>query len=445
MLIKFTVENYRSFKEEQIFTMRARKHSRLNEHLINGLENRFLKCGVLYGANASGKTNFIKATNFAKNIVINGVIPGKIINRYFRIDKSMYEIPGKFEFEIENNGCDYIYGFKISYLHNRICEEWLYQIEKNKKICIFYRKNENEIRTQLRFSSKKIQQRFYIYAEDVDESTTLLAEFASHKLQGIEEFKPFFDVYSWFQKLIIIFPESIYGDYKQFFLNDNKSTFARLLSYFDTGVDRIIGDEKTVDEVLSFLPEKVRNDIISNLCSGFNEKDSEYEVSVDLSINNKRISISRDATGKFIAQQLMMDHGNNSDLFDLEDESDGTRRLFDLIPIYSKLYEDRVVFIDELDRSFHSKLTEEFINKFCENSKNNKSQLIFTTHDINLLNLTKFRQDEIWFVERVEDKSSKLYSLKDFKERFDKDVQKEYMLGKYGAVPHFCKYKIMDV
>ena len=93
--------------------------------------------------------------------------------------------------------------------------------------------------------------------------------------------------------------------------------------------------------------------------------------------------------------------------------------------------------MDELDRSFHSKLTEEYIEKFFEVTKDKKSQLICTTHDLNLMDLNILRQDEIWFIERESDHSSKIYSLSDFKERFDKNILNEYLIGRYGAMPQF--------
>lgn len=132
-----------------------------------------------------------------------------------------------------------------------------------------------------------------------------------------------------------------------------------------------------------------------------------------------------------------MNHGNPTDLFELDDESDGTRRLFDLIPLYQKGKENYVIFVDELDRSFHTKLTIEFLQKFFEKTEGLTSQLIVTLHDSNVMNLNIFRQDEIWFVERKGDHSSEIYSLNKFKERFDHSVAKDYLLGRYGSIPIF--------
>jgi len=124
-------------------------------------------------------------------------------------------------------------------------------------------------------------------------------------------------------------------------------------------------------------------------------------------------------------------------LFEYADESDGTKRLFDLLPLFLKSMTERTIFVDEIDRSLHTNLTREFFKLFYELVEDKNCQLIATTHDSNLLDLDLVRQGEIWFIERKEDHSSELYSLNRFKERFDKKIDKEYLLGRYGAIPIF--------
>ena len=130
-------------------------------------------------------------------------------------------------------------------------------------------------------------------------------------------------------------------------------------------------------------------------------------------------------------------HGRPDIPFEREDESEGTQRLFDLLPLIPLLRQNGVAVIDELDRSLHTKATLEFIRLFYGDDANANSQLIATTHDGELLDLDQVRQDEIWFVERNEEKSSSLYSLSKCKTRFDKDIKKDYLLGRYGALPIF--------
>ena len=136
-------------------------------------------------------------------------------------------------------------------------------------------------------------------------------------------------------------------------------------------------------------------------------------------------------------KKIVSNHGNKSDFFEFIDESDGTKRLFDLIPLFFLVEDNSVIIIDEIDRSLHTKAVLEFINIFYNTARNNESQLIATTHDSNILNLENIRRDEIWFIERNKDQSSRLFSLSQFKARLGEDIEKDYILGRYGAIPIF--------
>ena len=437
MLIRFSVENYRSFNERQTFSMAAGKHTRLKDHLVEINGKRLLKGGVLFGANASGKTNLIKAISFAKNIIFNGVKSNATYKRNFRIDKESINRPGVFQFDFVSNNHIYSYGLAFSYLNNTIVSEWLYLCDYDKEICIFNR-NDGVILKDVKFSDDENEKRFSIYSDDVADDKTFLSEIVSHKLRDSDDFAPYYDAADWFKSLIVIFPQTKVNNFNQFLMNDSLESLGKLLNYFDTGIDKVEGNEKTMEEALSFLPENTRNEIIRDVQNGFEEeRDSKHPSSVEISVAGRRISFSKNMDGDITAAQLMLNHGNENDLFEIEDESDGTRRLFDLIPIYKRGMQDRVIIVDELDRSFHTKLTIEFISKFYEKTAGCKSQLIVTLHDSNVMNLNILRQDEIWFVERRSDHSSELYSLSKFKERFDHAVAKDYLLGRYGAVPNF--------
>lgn len=435
MLIRFTVENYRSFNERQVFSMAAGKHTRHKEQVVVANGKRLLKAGVVFGANASGKSNLIKAINFGKNVALKGIKNSMTINRHFRIDPIAINRPGVFQYDFLSNGHIYSYGFAISYTKNIFLSEWLYLCDDNKEICIFDRAEGESVSTDLSFTNAEDEQRFTIYADDVTDNTSFLAEICSHKLRDIEEFDSFFDVLDWFTSLIIIFPETKYRDLGQLFKNDENDSFGKLLNYFDTGIEEVITAVKPIEEVLAFLPDKIKNDVIHDIQEGFDE-DNKKATTVDVTIIGKRFSFTK-KDGVIVGSQLTMNHGNPTDLFELDDESDGTRRLFDLIPLYRKGKENYVIFVDEIDRSFHTKLTLEFLQKFFEKTEGIKSQIIVTLHDSNVMNLNIFRQDEIWFVERKEDHSSEIYSLNKFKERFDHSVAKDYLLGRYGAVPNF--------
>lgn len=438
MLIRFSVENYRSFNERQIFTMAAGKQSRHKNHIVLANGKRVLKGGILFGANASGKSNLIKAINFGKNIVFSGVNAGNTINRNFRVDSESVTRPGVFQYDIFKNNHFYSYGFAISYLTSKIISEWLYLIDDDKEVVIFERDETGKISTDIKYKDEEIVKRFEIYSEDVEDNKTFLIKMASTKLREYIELKPYFDVCDWFKSLIIVFPQTKFDDIRQFLVDDSLESVGRLLKFFDTGIESLSGAEKPIEETLSFLPEHIRNSIIEDVQNSYaNEEKGSRPQFIELTVAGRRISCRQESDGTIFASQLVMNHGNQNDMFDLVDESDGTRRLFDLIPLYKKGRQDCVIIVDELDRSFHTKLTIEYIQKFYERTLGANSQLIVTLHDSNVMNLNLLRQDEIWFVERKEDHSTEIYSLSKFKERFDHSVAKDYLLGRYGAVPNF--------
>lgn len=156
-------------------------------------------------------------------------------------------------------------------------------------------------------------------------------------------------------------------------------------------------------------------------------------------------SLRKDEDGNIITTKMMQNHGNSQELFEYSDESDGTQRLFDLIPLFYEHQNNRVIFIDEIDRSLHTNLTRRFLELFYTLTEDADCQIIATTHDSNLLDLDLVRQDEIWFVKRSEDHSSKMYSLNRYKERYDKKIDKEYLLGRYDAIPIFDEEILEDM
>ena len=438
MLVRFSVENYRSFNKRQVFSMAAGKHTRHKEQIVSVNGKRLLKAGVLFGANAAGKSNLIKAINFGRNVALNEINSGRIVNRNFRIDSKSLQRPGVFQYDIWSNGHFYSYGFAISYLEAKFVSEWLYIIDGEKEKVVFERNEKGKVTTDIKFSNNENRQRFEIYSEDVSDEKSFLSEIVSHRLSEMEDFIPFFDVKKWFDSLIIIFPQTKFNDFRQFMMSDTLESMGKLLKYFDTGIDSLNGKEKSMDEILGFLPEEVRKNIKNDILEAFNKEDeSKYVSSVELTIMGRRFSFSKNEHGDITAAQLTMNHGNPDDLFELMEESDGTRRLFDLLPLYKKGNQNFIILVDELDRSFHTKLTIEFIQKFFEKTMGAATQLIVTLHDSNVMNLNLLRQDEIWFVERQEDHSSEIYSLNKFKERFDHSVAKDYLLGRYGSVPNF--------
>lgn len=449
MLIRFSVENFMSYKNTQVFSMVAGKQTKHRDHVVDIKGRRVLKGSYFFGANASGKSNLVEAISFARNIVFDGAKKNSLANKHFRIDKNYVEKPGVFQFDIYINGHFYSYGFAISYKSAIIIEEWLYLCDSTEQK-IFERVVEDNltiINTDVKFSDETQKQTFNVFASNVPDDKLLLSEISERKLIENEDFAAYKDVRKWFKSLMIITPDSRYAD-KNRMLSDSESEYnlAKLLKEFDTGIESISLGEERMEDILDFLPEKIKKELMVEIEQDLNEDNSESEKPQEIVVNIVGRSLHfRKENNQIFASQLRMDHGNKGDLFELSDESDGTQRLFDLIPIFRAGKAQRIIIVDELDRSFHTKLIIRFIQRFYASTLGVESQLIATVHDSNIMDLDILRQDEIWFVERKADHSSEIYSLNKFKARFDKKVAKEYLLGRYGAIPCFAQEEPVDL
>lgn len=437
MLIRFAVENYNSFKERQVFSMAAGKQTRHPSHCLTINGKRLLKCSFFFGANASGKSNFVHALDFMRRVTLLGTEAMRHSDRYFRIDPAYKEKPGVFQVDFLSKQTVFSYGFAINYFTREICGEWLYRVDTSgKETCVFEREQGKPVRTDLPFD-RMSKMRFNIYSEDVKADELLLKEIGDKNLDQKAGFLDFLAAYEWFKKVTVVYPNSHAHNRHDFFLNpaSDVDSMASLLQALDTGIEGIKKGKQPIEKALSFLPEEVQKNILNDLDQEM-RKNLEENDHCMVEIGSYQFELSFE-DGEIVAEKIMLDHGNPSDLFELSDESDGTKRLLDLIPLYQLGQSERVIIVDELDRSFHSKLTMEFIRRFFEITQDKPSQLICTTHDLNLMDLSILRQDEIWFVEREKDHSSRIYSLSDYKQRFDRNILNDYLIGRYGAIPCF--------
>ena len=447
MFIGFSVSNFLSFKTTQTMSMIASKVARHKQHILMGNGKKVLKTGLIYGANAGGKSNFIKAIDFSRDIILEGLEQVDLNKKYFRIDTSNYKVPGVFEYRLmTQSGKEYSYGIAISYAEKEIISEWLIRIEKNGSETFVFNRDINEdgeniTESEIKYENREEAIRWQVYLEDFGKNIsdslkkkTILSDIAERSGKQVGIFKEILDVYNWFQSIIILFPTSQYSGLNQMIEKENvRQFFSKMMQYFDTGIMSVESKQGTMDfdkifegipaEYAEKLKIKISNDITNE--------------SVLCKVNNQIYSLKKDDDGNIITTKMMQNHGNGQDLFEYADESDGTKRLFDLIPLFYEHNGNRVIFIDEIDRSLHTNLTRRFLELFYKLTERDNSQLIATTHDSNLLDLDLIRQDEIWFVERVKDQSSRMYSLNRYKERYDKRVDKEYLLGRYEAVPVF--------
>lgn len=436
MLIRFSVENFLSFNEEIEFSMiagRARKHP---HHVIRDTSRdgiNILKAGIIYGPNASGKSNLIKAMHFAKEIITKGTDARKRIPVIpFKLDPSRVNEPSKFEFEFRVDRKYYLYGFCLD--DTRIHSEWLYEITKTKEHLLFERKTSEENQTtiefgKIKFESSKERDFFEFTAMGTRANQLFLTESID---RSIDEFS---GIFRWFDKVLtIIFPESIFASLELHFVQEDSELGPAILKYlklFDIGISDIKPCKVNLDE-LTEIPDDVKEDLLADLTEDAKvllkgPEDSSYLLMLD---DEKQVTIY-----KLITVHKRKVDGFEAEI-DMTEESDGTQRLLDLIPaLIALLQSERVFVVDELERSLHPRLSFKFLELFLNNKREQQSQIIVTTHEVTLLDLELLRRDEIWFVEKNQDGESVVYSLEEFAPRYDKDIRKGYFLGRFGAIP----------
>ena len=455
MFIGFSVSNFLSFKSPQTMSMVASKVARHKEHILNGNGKKILKTGLIYGANAGGKSNFIKAIDFSRDIILDGLEEVDLNRKYFRINKEGYRQPGVFEYRlITQSKKEYSYGIAISYAAKEIISEWLVRIEKNgSETCIFNR-DIDESGENFTFSevthkneAEKIKWEIFldVFGKNISpamKKKSILSDVAERSNEKSGVLKEIMDVYEWFQSIIILFPTSQYSGLNQLVEKEEvRKFFSGILKYFDTGIESVESKqgEMNFDRIFEGIPKEHAEKLKIRISNDI-ENDP-----VMFKVNNQVYSLRKDEEGNIITTKMMQNHGNPQELFEYSDESDGTQRLFDLIPLFYEHQNNRVIFIDEIDRSLHTNLTRRFLELFYSLTEKSDCQIIATTHDSNLLDLDLVRQDEIWFIKRLEDHSSKMYSLNRYKERYDKKIDKEYLLGRYDAIPIFDEEILEDM
>lgn len=441
MLYRYSIENYLSFKEHTEISFIPTIEG--DQHVIKDNNNEILKTAIIYGANASGKSNFIKSINFARKIILDNKKIERSTNPCYRLDNVSKKKPTIFSFEIKIGQHLYQYGFAISFYNSRVLEEWLYELKTDKEVPLFSRSFNSEKDTyecsydKIRLEEKD-EHRFKVYFDDTNNvsSKLFLSEISQKEISDSKYISIFNDIYNWFERLTIIFPSSIFNlltaiDENEIKANDLYKDYFKI---FDIGIDNIHLDEVPINLL------NINEEFISKLKSDLTIKEKDGYRKGMLNIKGKEYLIELNELGNLCAKEVKFRHANsqisNVD-FRKDEESDGTQRLFDLIPILSRLVKhENVIIIDELDRSLHSLLTRKFIELFLEHSQNIKSQLICTTHEILLLDLELLRKDEIWFVKKDNEGASSLYPLAQFKLKHETEVNRNYLLGRYGAIPN---------
>ena len=406
MLIRFNFKNFKSFKNENCLDMEA---TSLKEHEYNITKTdngNYLKVSAIYGANASGKTNVLQAFDYMKKRILvsddskkNSPIDEENVYS-FMINNE----PIALEVEIlAKNNKIYKYGFGV--LNDKIISEWLFEKRVNKFYSIFERENNN-----VSMKSNKISD-----LVNIDERTLFLNIYS--KIDRNNE--DFNNVYDWFVNSMYL---DLGNPNFERFINNRVSL-------------KILSDENYKKELLKF---------IRTFDSGIEGIKTTPDSIEAVKSNNGIIDIE------------VIHKGENGELKALPFylESNGTRKMFHLFDFFmDALKNGMVLFVDELDAKLHPLLTRYIINLF-HNSDTNKGngQLIYSTHDTVNLNKETFRRDEIWFAEKDKDGISEIYTLSDYileddknfgkKVRNDATYNKDYLTGRYGAIPVLEEFEI---
>jgi len=432
MIIRVSVQNFLSFDEEIELSMVASKvisHSAQVHGEVSKPIHKILKLSLIFGPNASGKSNIIKAIDFIRKSVtgrINTILPA---STHFKLQAPLIKTESRFEIDLKCGDDLFRYGFKFD--AGTYTEEWLYQIHPASFKLIFQRNNRGDKRIvewgESQFSSKKDQEFYEFVNRSTPNNRLLLRELRQRKLPYCQS------VYEWFDRLVIIYPNTRRGDYLHMYTNiDLQKLYRDTLISCDTGISDISFIEVDQKELEGSIPEQVFRDIIANT------KSQTSSLTLIHTPRSRYIMGFKNKVAFFKRMTFIhnIPDSNKQIQFDFPEESDGTIRLLDLIPLLGDVKNNRIVVIDELDRSLHPKLTKHIIETCINNSIENESQLIATSHDINLLDPSLIRRDAVWFVRKNQRMGSSLYSLEEFKTRNDKDLRNAYMEGLYGAIPY---------
>jgi AAA15 family ATPase/GTPase len=440
MLIRFTIENYLSFRDREIFSLIPGKGTLKSHHKSNPVKGiSVLKTAVVFGANASGKSNLIKAIDFGKRLILKGSKAEQPISfDYFRLDKKSVKDNSRIEYEIQHKNKNYAYGFVFN--SKEIVDEWLFEINKNTETKIFERTQSSHFDLSfLNKKNKKDEFRFLEFtAKGTPKNQLFLTQIRNTNVAGnVTDIADLLNVIDWFQNtLTIIYPDSK-SIGKKFELLENadlQKLFSEMLEYFDTGIDGI--DFKEIEFEKIDIAAEVKEEIKTDLLSEKSEKKGAFLSNPQ---DDKYYMITKNSDNELDAKLLKTKHrviGGTFELFDLCDESDGTRRILGLIPLLIDLFKGGNVFIvDEMERSLHPNLVYDLFDFFLAKCENMNSQFIVATHESTLLTQKLLRKDEIWFAVKDHEGISRLHSLEDYNIRFDKEVRRDYLLGRYNGIP----------
>lgn len=448
MLIKISIENFRSFDQREDLSMIS--SSKIQDHKSHKVQIKklnLLKNAVIYGANASGKSNLVRAFELIQACVADG-IPINAVNDFCKNKEENKNKESVFELQFTIGDKFYAYGFSAILSQRKVTEEWLFELTQDgsSKNLFIREGGKAPMLGESVLPASADQNRFDIYAEDFTGHDTQL--FLTEMNRG-KKYEPdsklafFQQVFHWIMhNIIILNPNTAISssdNYNEYSLD----TINRLIQTFDTGISEVHTRQISIEELSKMIPAEILSDIIATLKKQM-QLSSMPQIRMSGRTTDGYFSIKIDGNEEPEISTLVMKHGKSFFDFEFAEESDGTKRLFDLIDMLLTKREDTVYVVDELERSLHPKLTEHFLKLFMEAHNGARMQLLFTTHEDTIMDQSLFRRDEIWFVERNDFNNSTIYSLDRFKERYDRKLSKAYLDGRYGAIPVFKQFSFRE-
>ena len=418
MLIEFRVKNYRSIKDQQILSMvksSTRELEETNTFITPEKKKKIsiLRSSTIYGANASGKSNLLKAFSTMQNIVLNSdskIKRGiKLPTVPFLLDSEHNDEPTEFEIIFIAENIRYQYGFSLT--QEKILEEWLFAFPEGSAQTWFERGIDEDTQNIKWYFGSKFTGNKKIWSESTRDNALFLS---TAVFLNSEQLQP---IYDWFQNTLHILestarinPNFTYDLYKN---EKYKNKINNFLNIADFDIEELLITEKQFDasSLPDDIPQELKNDIL---------KDMKDKKMLDVKSLHKTVQ-------------------GNDVYFDIRDESDGTRKFLAFIgPWIDTLENGYVLIIDELHDNFHPLMVRFLIELFHSDKTNPKNaQLIFTSHETSVMTQEIFRRDQIWFCEK-KNKATELYSLAEFKIRKGvTDIEKGYFSGRYGALPYF--------
>ncbi len=413
MLLRFAVSNYRSFKEEQellLTAVSALKEDReiLIEPDAPSVNENVLPVALIYGPNASGKSNLVRAYQFMKGAILfshekrQRIGDARIPRHAHKLDPEWVDRPGTFDIEFVAGHVRYHYGFEAT--DGEFLREWLYAYPEGRQRRLFEREN-----GEIEFGRNLTGRNRALWERTREDSLFLsVAAQNNHKI-----LRPVADFLS---ALPVIGAREHRSPFFGRRLKEPDSRTMAFLKQADTGiVDFRLDTKKIPPEDIKF-----RHALIMALRSVGEEVEEE-----------------EDADEFQILQLAHRGREGRKVFFDIEDESDGTLRLLDILdPVFATLEKGTTIVIDELGASLHTHAAAAIIRLFLSKETNPRgAQLVATTHDTNLLNTEGVRRDMIWLVEKDEEGASHLYPLTDFRTRKEWNIERGYLQGRFGAIP----------